>query len=216
MHSFTEENYLKAIFKLSDGSRDTVTTNAIAELLRTKAASVTDMLKKLAAKKLIHYKKYQGVSLSPAGRKIALRVIRKHRLWELFLKEKLQFGWDEVHEIAEQLEHIQSAELIERLDKFLGYPTHDPHGDPIPDRDGQLTPSASRRLSQVQVGESVIMTGVTDHTPAFLRYLDKQAFRIGQSLEVKEINEFDRSMTLKGKAGSVQVSRDAAENILVQ
>lgn len=216
MHSFTEENYLKAIFKLSDGRREAVSTNAIAEHMQTRAASVTDMLKKLALKKLIHYKKYKGVTLSPAGKKIALRIIRKHRLWELFLTEKLQFRWDEVHDIAEQLEHIQSGELIERLNKFLGYPTHDPHGDPIPDKEGNYSPSPSRRLSQVQAAQKVTMTGVVDHSTAFLRYLDKNKFRIGQKLEVREIIEFDKAMNILAEGREILVSREVASNILVQ
>ena len=138
IHSFTEENYLKAIYHLSTGNNSVVSTNQIAEITNTKAASVTDMLKKLAEKKLINYIKYQGVTLTEAGKNAAVNIVRKHRLWEVFLVEKLGFKWDEVHDIAEELEHINSESLINRLDDFLGNPAADPHGDPIPDRSGTI------------------------------------------------------------------------------
>ncbi len=217
MTSFTEENYLKAIYKLSGPEHVPVSTNAIADRLKTKAASVTDMLKKLSEKKLINYKKYQGVSLTTGGKKIAVRIIRKHRLWELFLVEKLNFKWDEVHEMAEHLEHIQSEELIERLNKYLGYPTRDPHGDPIPDKDGNFAPFHSKQLSVLDKKETAIMTGVVDHSPVFLQYLDKLKLRIGQKIEIQDINAFDHSVTIKvGSGNTVQLSKDAASNILVQ
>jgi DtxR family transcriptional regulator, Mn-dependent transcriptional regulator len=130
--TLSEENYLKAIYHLSKEEDESVSTNALAERLETTAASVSDMLKKLAKKELIEYKKYQGVNISEKGKRVALQIIRKHRLWEVFLVEKLSFNWDEVHEIAEQLEHIDSPTLVKRLDEFLGYPKFDPHGDPIP------------------------------------------------------------------------------------
>lgn len=146
MNSLTEENYIKAIYKLCEKSADAVSTNAIAEKMHTKAASVSDMLKKLSKKKLINYRKYQGVTLTAKGEKLALAIVRKHRLWELFLVQKLNFKWDEVHDIAEQLEHIQSDELVKRIDKFLDHPKFDPHGDPIPDVNGKLHPQRSRLL----------------------------------------------------------------------
>src|SRR5688500_18567354 len=160
MNSFTEENYLKAIFKLLEGDDEAVTTNAIAEKMNTRAASVTDMLKKLSEKKLINYKKYQGVTLTSSGKKIALNIIRKHRLWEVFLVEKLNFKWDEVHDIAEQLEHINSDTLIERIDKFLNYPKFDPHGDPIPDINGKFQSNKSVLVSELKLNSVGIMTGV--------------------------------------------------------
>src|ERR1700743_3108906 len=138
MNTLAEENYLKSIYHLSYQSIN-VSTNQIAALLNTRAASVTDMLKKLADKQLINYTRYQGVNLTPAGENIAIHIIRKHRLWEYFLVEKLNFKWDEVHEMAEELEHISSTELIDRLDQFMGYPKYDPHGDPIPDSNGNFT-----------------------------------------------------------------------------
>jgi len=136
--SFTEENYLKVIHRLSEATSEDISTNAVAELMQTKAASVTDMLRKLADKGWVNYQKYQGVRLSPAGEKIALSIVRKHRLWEVFLVDKMGFNWDEVHEIAEQLEHIESDELVQKLDAYLGFPKTDPHGDPIPNKEGIL------------------------------------------------------------------------------
>ncbi|WP_243389180.1 metal-dependent transcriptional regulator, partial [Flavobacterium psychrophilum] len=136
--TFSEENYLKTIYHLTTISDSEVSTNAIAEKMETKASSVTDMLKKLSEKDLINYKKYQGVSLTETGSLSAKMIVRKHRLWEVFLVEKLDFPWDEVHDIAEQLEHIKSEKLINKLDDFLGNPTEDPHGDPIPNANGQI------------------------------------------------------------------------------
>jgi DtxR family transcriptional regulator, Mn-dependent transcriptional regulator len=215
--SFTEENYLKAIYKLTQHGGNTVNTNAIAAKIKTKAASVTDMLKKLSDKKLINYQKYQGVSLSPTGKKVAVKVIRKHRLWEVFLVEKLAFKWDEVHDMAEQLEHIQSDELIQRLDKFLGFPSKDPHGDPIPDAKGNFKAETSLILSALKENESGIMTGVVDHRSVFLQYLDKIQLTLGCNIQVKQVNPFDQSMSVQiNRKEIIQLSREAAENILIQ
>lgn len=228
-HSYTEENYLKAIYKLleqaqNDTSGNTapvqaeeVTTNAIAAKMQTKAASVTDMLKKLAEKKLIHYRKYQGVTLTDSGRKVAVHIIRKHRLWEVFLVKKLDFRWDEVHDMAEQLEHIQSDMLIERLDDFLDNPRVDPHGDPIPDRQGKFPATATQLLSSLKKNQSGIMTGVADHAPAFLRYLDKSGIGLGDELKVREVLEYDASMhLLVNKKKSIYISHEVAKNILLR
>lgn len=214
MYSFTEENYLKAIYKLSQD--DSATTNAIAVELKTKAASVTDMLKKLADKKLITYVKYQGVSLTEKGRKVAVITVRKHRLWEVFLHEKLEFKWDEVHDIAEQLEHIQSDVLMDKLDTFLNFPTVDPHGDPIPRRDGTIKDAKLKVLSDISEGKSVIMSGVKEHSPVFLQYLEKTGLLLGKKFKVNEILKFDGSMQLQiGKNSPVQISKEVAKNILV-
>lgn len=217
MPSQSEENYLKAIWKLSEHGASHVTTNAIAAEVKTRAASVTDMLRKLAVKKLIQYRKYQGVKLTPDGRKVALSTVRKHRLWEVFLVDKLAYGWDEVHEIAEQLEHILSDNLTDRLDKFLGYPKFDPHGDPIPDKTGKLTDAASVSLTALKQGQQGIMTGVSEHSTVFLRYLDEQSIGLGASLAVEHINEFDLSMKIRinGKA-AIMMTQHAAKNILVK
>ncbi|MDQ3048388.1 MAG: metal-dependent transcriptional regulator [Bacteroidota bacterium] len=216
MNSFTEENYLKAIYKLLEQEGEAVTTNAIAERMNTKAASVTDMLKKLSEKKLINYRKYQGVTLSSKGELIALNIIRKHRLWEMFLVEKLDFKWDEVHDVAEQLEHINSDKLIAQIDKFLNYPKVDPHGDPIPDANGKLNIQKSILLSKFQKNGNCIMTGVVDHTPSFLQFLDKTGLALGNEIKIKDVNEFDRSLQITiNKKTSVFISNDVAKNILV-
>jgi DtxR family Mn-dependent transcriptional regulator len=216
MNSFTEENYIKAIYKLLESEDKTVSTNAIADKMHTKAASVTDMLKKLAAKKLINYQKYQGVSLTSKGEKIALNIIRKHRLWEMFLVEKFNFKWDEVHDVAEQLEHIHSDKLIEELDKFLDYPKADPHGDPIPDANGKLQAKRSKTLSQFKVNDVCVMTGVVDHSPPFLQYLDKNGLTLGMEIKINEIVEFDRSLQIiVNKKHKFFISYDVSKNILV-
>lgn len=216
MYSFTEENYLKAIYKLHERSSESVSTNAIAELLHTKAASVTDMLQKLSTKKLLKYEKYKGVSLTEKGKRIALDIVRKHRLWEVFLHEKLGFGWDEVHDMAEQLEHIQSELLVNKLDDFLGNPTHDPHGDPIPTRQGELKKSNLILLNAVKPGIKVIMLGVVDHSPVFLKHLDKLGITLGMEIEVLEVNDFDGSLHVQlNHKKQMDMSKDVARNILV-
>ncbi|MGE0638527.1 MAG: metal-dependent transcriptional regulator [Bacteroidia bacterium] len=216
MNSLTEENYLKSIYKLVSGSRDAVTTNAIAEKMNTKAASVTDMLKKLSDKKFINYEKYYGVKLTAKGEKIALNIIRKHRLWEMFLVEKLEFGWDEVHDVAEQLEHIDSEKLVAQIDKFLNYPKVDPHGDPIPDSNGKLLVQKSQLLSTFRKNDNCLMTGVVDHSPAFLQYLAKASLTLGCEIKIKDINDFDRSQQITvNKGAAIFISNEVAKNILV-
>lgn len=216
MNSLTEENYLKAIYKLVSQGTAAVTTNAIAEKMNTKAASVTDMLKKLSDKKLINYEKYYGVKLTAKGEKVALNIIRKHRLWEMFLVEKLEFGWDEVHDVAEQLEHINSEKLVAQIDKFLNYPKVDPHGDPIPDANGKFHVQKSALLSTFKQNEVCMMTGVVDHSAAFLQYLAKVQLTLGCEIKINEVNEFDRSLHIAvGKGKSFFISNDVAKNILV-
>jgi DtxR family Mn-dependent transcriptional regulator len=216
MVSYTEENYLKAIYKLSETSKEEIPTNAIAESLEVKAGSVTDMLKKLAEKGLIQYTKYTGVTLTAKGEETAIKIVRKHRLWEVFLVEKLGFTWDEVHPMAEELEHINFDVLTDRLDSFLGYPKFDPHGDPIPNREGKLQPSKSIRLSEVTVGKQVCMTGIENHTPSFLQYLDKLGLTLGSDILIKEVAPFDQSLqiTISGDK-QVYISHEVAKNILV-
>lgn len=217
MHSFTEENYLKAIYKLIEHNGDPVSTNAIAEKLNTKAASVTDMLKRLADKKLIHYQKYQGVTLKEKGEKIALSIIRKHRLWEMFLVEKFNFKWDEVHEVAEQLEHINSDKLVDQLDKFLNFPKTDPHGDPIPDANGKLKVSKSNPLSEMGLGSTCTIIGVVDHSPSFLRFLDDSGISLQNEIRIKNKVEFDQSLEITiNRKRTLFISNHIAKNILVQ
>jgi len=192
--SFAEENYIKTIYHLSQAGEVGVSTNAIADQLQTKPASVTDMIRKLANKEVVDYQKYQGVNISEEGKKVALKVIRKHRLWEVFLVEKLKFNWDEVHEIAEQLEHIRSSILIERLDEFLGYPKADPHGDPIPDNEGKFEAGPTVALSEMSVGEMGLFVTVANDDPHLLQYLDKTKIKLGMKLKVVDKVVFDGSM----------------------
>lgn len=215
MNSFTEENYLKAIYHLSGGDNRAVSTNSIAELTSTKAASVTDMLKKLAEKNLINYIKYQGVTLTDRGRGTAVNIVRKHRLWEVFLVDKLGFKWDEVHDIAEELEHINSQQLIDRLADFLGNPKVDPHGDPIPDKDGNFSKTELIKLSEVSVGQSGTISGVSEHSPAFLQYLEKTGLTLGKIITVKDALEFDGSVSLLINQKEITVSSKVAKNILI-
>jgi DtxR family transcriptional regulator, Mn-dependent transcriptional regulator len=215
MNSYTEENYLKSIYHLSVTSDESVSTNSIAASLNTKAASVTDMLKKLSDKKLINYARYQGVSLTETGKSIAINIVRKHRLWEFFLVEKLNFKWDEVHELAEELEHITSAELIDRLDKFLDHPKYDPHGDPIPDSTGLIKKDELIPIATLKPEQSGIIMGVCEHTPVFLQYLEKMSLTIGKQIKLIEVIAFDHSVLLSVDGGTISISRDVAKNILV-
>ncbi len=214
MNTLAEENYLKSIFHLSD-AEESVSTNQLATLLNTKASSVTDMLKKLADKALINYTPYQGVRLTLSGEKIALNIIRKHRLWEYFLVEKLNFKWDQVHEMAEEMEHISSNELINRLDKFMGYPKFDPHGDPIPDINGQINHHNLKLVSAIEVNDSGTISGVKNHSPNFLQYLEKQTLTIGKIISVIEIIPFDQSMILQTENKEVHISSEVANNLLI-
>jgi len=216
-HSFTEENYLKIIHNLSGPEGAEVSTNALAEGTATRAASVTDMLKKLAEKDLIHYKKYQGVTLTPTGEKLALKIIRKHRLWEVFLVETLGFGWDEVHDIAEELEHIPSDRLVERLAAFLGNPQFDPHGDPIPDAKGNMPAADYLKLSEVEEGDKVLMMGVLEHTTPFLQHLDRSGLMLGCEMEIKEVNDYDKSALVQiDGVKTLFISQEVSKNLLVQ
>jgi DtxR family Mn-dependent transcriptional regulator len=216
--SLTEENYIKAIFSINQANGGNgVTTNELSEHLHNKAGSVTDMLKRLAEKKLINYQKYKSVFLTNKGEKLAIGIVRKHRLWEVFLMEKLRFRWDEVHEIAEQLEHIKSDELISRLDDFLGRPKFDPHGDPIPDANGQLNAVKAIPLNRFKTKGHFIFMGVCEHSPAFLQHLTAVGLKIGDAIKVEEINEFDNSFKVKiNKSGSQFFSNKVASNILVE
>ena len=215
--SLTEENYLKAIYSLSSSSVDeAISTNQISDKLNIKAATVTDMLKRLSEKKLINYIPYRGVKLNEKGKQTAVKIIRKHRLWEVFLVEKLNFKWDEVHEIAEQLEHINSDELIIRLDKFLGKPKFDPHGDPIPDANGSLNVVKAIALNKHKTKNEFIFVGVTEHSKSFLQHLTAIGLKIGDTLKIEDINDFDNSFKVKiNKHNTRFFSNKVAANILV-
>ena len=215
--SFTEENYLKVIHRLSEATSEDISTNAVAELMQTKAASVTDMLRKVAEKGWVNYQKYQGVRLSVEGEKIALSIVRKHRLWEVFLVDKMGFNWDEVHEIAEQLEHIESDQLINKLDEYLGFPKTDPHGDPIPNKEGILPELAYSHLSDIKATKTCKLMGVAQDSAVFLQLLTKLNLSLGAKLDIQEINEFDRSIFVSiNDAAPIFISHEVAKNILVK
>jgi DtxR family Mn-dependent transcriptional regulator len=214
--TFSEENYLKSIYHLTTSLDSEVSTNAIAEMMETKASSVTDMLKKLSEKDLINYKKYQGVSLTEEGKLAAKMIVRKHRLWEVFLVEKLDFSWDEVHDIAEQLEHIKSEQLINKLDDFLGNPTEDPHGDPIPDAQGRIITIEKQLLSELFANQSGICVGVKDNSSDFLKYLDKQQIGLGTKIEVVAKEAFDLSLKINVNGTELAISNKIASNLFVK
>ena len=215
--SFTEENYLKVIHRLSEATTEDISTNAVAELMQTKAASVTDMLRKLAEKGWVNYQKYQGVRLSAEGEKIALSIVRKHRLWEVFLVDKMGFNWDEVHEIAEQLEHIESDQLVNKLDEYLGFPKTDPHGDLIPNKEGILPELAYSHLSDIKTAKTCKLMGVAQDSAVFLQLLTKLNLSLGAKLDIQEVNEFDRSIFVSiNDAAPIFISHEVAKNILVK
>ena len=216
MITLAEENYLKAILKLSKNSDDSVSTNSIAEELYTKASSVTDMIKKLTDKELVDYVPYRGVSLSKSGLKKAVEIVRKHRLWEVFLVTKLQFKWDEVHDVAEQLEHIKSQKLVDALDTYLGYPQHDPHGEPIPNKYGQFPKSFSKRLSELDTGSIGHVVGVCQDTQSFLQYLNSLNITLGTSIIVIQKIDFDDSLEIIINNKSTHISNDVARNLLIK
>ncbi len=214
--TFSEENYLKTIYHLTQLNDDEISTNSIAEMTETKASSVTDMLKKLADKELIHYKKYQGVSLTEKGLLSAKMIVRKHRLWEVFLVEKLDFTWDEVHDVAEQLEHIKSEKLINKLDAFLNFPTEDPHGDPIPNAYGQIPKVEKVLLSELAVHKIGYCVGVKDSSSEFLKYLDKHRIALGTKIEVLTKEDFDASLKIKVNAIEITISNKIASNLFMK
>ena len=217
MQTYTEENYLKAIYKLSLVHEDGVNTNAIAELLETKASSVTDMIKKLSDKNLINYVKYQGVTLTPKGKKVAVNIIRKHRLWEFFLVNHLNFKWDEVHDIAEELEHINSEKLIDNLDKFLDYPKFDPHGDPIPDKEGNIYHHKEISLADLEEKQSGIIVGVKDHSTQFLKYLEGIQLLLGTRVTALKKFDYDDSILVAtGDKKEIIVSNKVSRNLYIK
>ena len=216
MQSLSEENYLKAVYALSQEGPGKITPTFIAEALGNNPASVLDMLKKLSYKKLLSYDKVKGAKLTEKGAKVAVEIVRKHRLWEVFLLEKLGYSWGEVHEIAEQLEHIHHTDLADRLDKFLGYPDYDPHGDPIPDKNGKVPVSKSQPLSELALGKKAKVVNVDDSSPDLLKYLDKQGISLNTTLVIKEVQNFDQSLLieLNGKK-EIFLSREASRKIYV-
>lgn len=214
MQSFTEENYLKVIYHLAEKTNN-VQTNAIAEQIQTKPASVTDMIKKLADKGFVDYVKYQGVTLTEKGKHAAIDIVRKHRLWEVFLVDKLNFKWDEVHDVAEELEHIKSVDLIERLDEFLGFPKSDPHGDPIPDKNGRFAKTQFIKLIELKINDSGTITGVSQHSSAFLKHLEKLGLTLGKEIQITDVTDFDGSVEIVVDNKQINISREVAKHILI-
>ncbi|MBA2762997.1 MAG: metal-dependent transcriptional regulator [Segetibacter sp.] len=217
MLSFTEENYLKALLHLTieTGDKEEAGTNEIAAHLNVKPATANDMLKKLKEKKLIDYEKYGKSSLTTSGRKLAIEVVRKHRLWETFLYEKLEFTWDEVHEVAEQLEHIQSSKLVDKLDKFLNYPVFDPHGDAIPTAKGEMKVPLKKTLNEQEIGRSCMMIGVKENSSSFLQYVDKVGLSINKKIKVLSKQPYDELIEIEVNGKRFSVSPKFAENILI-
>lgn len=215
--SATEENYLKAIYKIEERKGASAATNDIAQQLDTSAASVSDMIRKLSEKGLVDYEKYKGSSLSSEGQKIATDLIRKHRLWEVFLVEKLNFTWDEIHEIAEELEHIKSDKLVARLDEYLDFPKFDPHGDPIPNDQGQFFKRKQVQLDQMAPGQKGVIVGVKEHSTAFLQFLENQGLILGAHIQFLEKFEFDESVKIKIESKKEEtISKKVSQNLYVQ
>lgn len=214
--SISEENYIKAIFHLQRGD-STVTTNELSAELKTKPASVTDMMKKLKTKKLVHYEAYKGFRLTTEGKKAGLMIIRRHRLWEFFLSEKLKFSWDEVHEVAEELEHVSNKKLIDKLDEFLGFPRFDPHGDPIPDAQGRIETSKQVNLTELHPGKPAVVCHVSDQSSEMLELLGHKKIAIGTRIEIRKKFDFDGSLELKiGRQQTGTISKQLAQNIFVK
>lgn len=214
--SQTEENYIKAIYSIEVHTGKSVSTNKIAEKLKTKASSVSDMIKKLSDKKLVYYKKYQGTKLTSEGKSIAVKIVRKHRIWEVFLVNNLDYTWDEVHDLAEQLEHIKSNTLINKLEAYLNFPTHDPHGDPIPDKDGNIEHHKNIMLSSAKVGENCTVIGVKDSSSSFLKFLDNTNIKLGSQLKIISIEEFDNSMIIENNNSQKSISHQISKNLFVK
>ncbi len=214
--TISEENYIKVIYHLSLVSPNGVNTNAIAGMMETKASSVTEMLKKLSDKNVLIYQKYQGVNLTETGLLVAKMIVRKHRLWEVFLVEKLNFSWDEVHEIAEELEHIKSEKLINKLDEFLDFPAFDPHGDPIPDENGAIKKVEKLLLSDAKLNVDYQCVGVKDTSVAFLQYLDKQKISLGSKMKIISKEDFDETLTLEVQDKTIIISNKIAINLYIK
>ncbi|MCP4975834.1 MAG: metal-dependent transcriptional regulator [Maribacter sp.] len=214
--TLSEEDYIKAIYHLGKTQTAAVSTNAIAKRMATKPSSVSDMLRKLSDKGLVNYKRYKGVTLTDEGIATALNLVRKHRLWEVFLVDKLEFTWDEVHEVAEQLEHIKSEKLIDKLDQHLGFPEVDPHGDPIPSKNGEFKTSIKKLLKDLSIGTTGICVGVKDSSKTFLKFLDRKKIALGDEIKVLEREEFDGSLHIDIDGRDLHISKQIATNLYVK
>lgn len=215
MISLSEENYLKAIFHLAD-KENTVTINEISKFLDVKMPSVNNMMKKFAEKNWVRYESYKPLKITDSGKKQAALVVRKHRLTEMFLVEKMNFGWENVHEIAEQLEHIQSETFFDKMDEILNFPKYDPHGEPIPDKDGNIIAQDLKKLSECEKHQKVIFTSVTISDDDFLTYLNIKNLELGKEIEILDIEIFDKSMTVKIDQTPKVLSKIVCDKILVK
>jgi DtxR family Mn-dependent transcriptional regulator len=212
----SEENYLKALFKLSSKQIKKVNNIALAKELELNPATVLEMIRKLSDRKLVHLLPDKTIQLSEKGKKKALLTIRKHRLWEVFLVEKLNYQWSEVHELAEQLEHIESDDLVNRLDAFLGFPTSDPHGDPIPDKNGKLMLLQSIPLTEAETGKTFTIQSFAETADSFLDYLSKVNIKPGTKIKITDKNEYDQSLVIVINKKQLHLSEKVAKNILIR
>ena len=216
MNSLIEENYLKTLFNLSEKSGE-VNVNELSRHLELKMPTVTSMMKKLALKKLVHYESYKPIRLTEKGKRQAAIIIRKHRLTEMFLVQKMGFGWEYVHEIAEQVEHVQSPEFFEKMDELLGYPKIDPHGSPIPDKHGKIERKAYRKLIDCKTGETVVLAAVINTSAEFLKFLNSRELKLGIKLKVKSVESFDHTMVVSySKRNGETLSSTVCERLLVE
>jgi DtxR family Mn-dependent transcriptional regulator len=214
--SHAEENYIKVIYQLSNGGQQLVATTMLANALHMSPAAITDMIQRLHQKNLITYQKYQGVNLALSGKEEAMQILRRHRLWEVFLVKKLRFAWDEVEKVTEELEHIHSEHLIQRLDDYLGNPSHSPQGEPIPDKNGHIKTQPQMVLSQLEIGQTGIIVAVKDGSAPFLQYLSKKNIYLGAMVKVLEKITFDQSMEVSIDGGSsTSVSLKVSDNLLI-
>lgn len=216
MNSLTEENYLKALFNLSNDKGE-VNVNELSKRLEIKMPTVTSMMKKLAEKKLVHYESYKPLRLTEKGKKEAAIIIRKHRLTEMFLVQQMGFGWEDVHPIAEQVEHIQSPEFFEKMDELLGFPKLDPHGSPIPDKNGKMVWKAYNKLSECKTGDTVKLAAVINTSGEFLKFLNSREMSLGLKVKIKSVEPFDKTMIVSyGKHLSETLSHTVCERLLVE
>ncbi|MBE7170508.1 MAG: metal-dependent transcriptional regulator [Williamsia sp.] len=211
----SEENYLKTLYKLEDKKVKKVNNTALSKALELNPATVLEAVRKMSEKKLVTVLADKTIQLTDKGRKKALQIVRRHRLWEVFLVDKLNYKWDEVHHIAEQLEHIEADSLTERLEAFLGNPTVDPHGDPIPDESGKLKRIKTQPLSEAPWNKKLTIVALGNSSDEFLKYLNKIGLSIGATVEVAEVEDFDKSITILHKKSSITLSNEAANTLLV-
>lgn len=212
----TEENYLKVIYKLSNSGQQPVSTTTLAEALGISAAAITDMIQRMHKKGLLSYQKYQGVNISYVGKEHVMQVLRRRRLWEVFLVKKLNFSWDEIQDMVEELEHIQSHALMQQLDQYLDHPTHSPHGEPIPDMRGEMKTEVQVTLSEFTIGQKGVLLAVKDDTAAFLQYLNKRGIYLGATIEVLENIPFDQSLDVRVDGEKlINIPLKASDNLLM-